>query len=141
MNLELPRIGESRMEEGIRLRPFTAVFVLVLALAIAGGLVATFVFADTADERWLYGLISLTAAVLSALSLAAVIRREERAPFPLFARRALWLSCVLFVVGAFAFTVIALFVPMPGFRPGVSLYVMAPAAVVAWRLLRNEKRG
>ena len=145
MNLELPRVGENRIEEGFRLRPFTAVFVMVLALAVVGGLLATFVFADTADEKSLHALLSFSAVVLVGLILAGVVRREEREPFPLFARKALWwLLLIGYFVGVFFVMRLAVspFVPrLQALRLAVGIVPLAPIPVYAWRLLRREKRA
>ena len=145
MNLELPRVGESQLEEGFRLRPFTAVFVLLFALAVAGGLVATFVFADTAEERRLDGLLSFSAAVLCGLVLAAVVRREERAPFPLLARKILWsLLLIGYFCGAFfVLWLVAspLLLKLQALRLALGLAPLSPIAFYSWRLLRREKKG
>ena len=139
MEPELPRIGESQMEEGWRLRPFTAAAIMLLAITVVAGLVATFVYASTPNDRWTYGIVSFAADVLAILVMAAVVRREERAPFPLVARKALWLSVVLLAFGAAALCVYAFDAPLPGFHPGVSLAVIAPGALIAWKLFRSKK--
>ncbi len=139
MNLELRRVGESRLKEGFRLRPFTALGIFLLATVFIGGLLAVFVFADTKEERWVRSLISVGAVGAAGTAFAAIVRREERSPFPLLARKALWFFVLLLAIGAFASTIYSFFVPIPGFRPGVALAVLAPGAVVAWRLLRDEK--
>ena len=129
------------MEEGFRLRPFTAFAVFAFAAVVVGGLVMTFVFADGKEERWLSALISLGVDVAAGVTCFAVVQKEERAPFPLFARKALWLSFITFFTCAFSFSIYAFIAPVHGFHPGISLSVLAPGAVISWRLLRCEKRG
>ncbi|MDP3069865.1 MAG: hypothetical protein Q8N18_06225 [Opitutaceae bacterium] len=133
------------MEEGFRLRPFTAVFVLAFAAAVVGGLIATFVFADTAFERWNYGLLWFSAAVLLGVVLAAVVRREERESFPLLARRALWAVLLLgYFIGIFLVLrlINSPLVPrLEAFRLAVGLGVIVQVPFYSWRLLRYERES
>jgi hypothetical protein len=139
------RVGESRMETGFRLQPFTGLVVLAFASAVVGGLIATFVFADTAFERWNYGLLSFSAAVLLGVILAAVVRREEREPFPLLARRVLW-AVLLFGYFVGMFLVLRLIasplVPrLEAFRLVVGLGVIVQMPYYSWKLLRYEREN
>jgi hypothetical protein len=103
------------------------------------------VFADTADEKQLNAFLSFSAAVLAGLVLAGIVRREERAPFPLFARKALW---SLLLIGYFAGVFLVMFLvtsplapKMQALRLAIGLVPLAPIPVYSWRLLRHEKRG
>lgn len=137
------RLGESRMEAGFRLRPFTGLFVLALAAAVAGGLIATFVFSDTAFDRLNYGLLWFSVAVILGVILAAVVRREEREPFPLLARRTLWAVLLLgYFVGLF-FVLQLISSPLvprfEAFRLAVGLAAIVQLPFYSWRLLRSER--
>ncbi len=137
------RIGESRIETGFRLQPFTGLSVFAFAAAVVGGLIAVFVFADNAFERGNYGLLSFSAAVLLGVILAAVVRREEREPFPLLARKILWASLLLgYFVGVFLVLrlISSPLVPrLEAFRLAVGLAAIVQLPYYSWKLLRYER--
>jgi hypothetical protein len=122
--------------------PVTTVLTFALGMGVLGALIYTFVFADTWQERLEHAGISLTVWVWLALLLAFMKRKEDRKLFPVWIRRAVWLSIVVIYAGCLLLAVWptrhSSADPVQRLQFSLRIGLAAPIPFLAWRLLRDK---
>lgn len=132
-----------RTGEVFRDQPLTFILTGLFSSACGFGLIYIFAFSDTAEERWQHFYVVFAFAAFLGACLALVKRREDKSPFPLGIRRAVWASILL----AYAVAVVAIltmgFAPFSRLTDTVRLLCylgsLAPAPLVAWSLLKSHR--
>jgi hypothetical protein len=143
MDRERPQ-RDARTAEEIELRPLTFVLTIVFSLVSAFGLIYTFAFSDTADERWAHFYIVFSLAAVLGTSLAFSKRREDRSPLTLATRRKIWGGILLCYALAFAVILKLGASPFTHFIDTVRLLCYlgstTPLAYAAWRLIGDVRQ-
>jgi hypothetical protein len=138
--LEADARGNERLRNALRLRPYTCISGVVASMAIVGGLVYTFVYADNYEDRIHHGWESALGIILLWAVFFLFYFLENNRPLPIAARRLAWLGILILygsgiVLCAFASADSSI---GSGLYLALRLGVILPVALLAWQFIRKK---